>query len=272
MRGCLEDLEAQTIADAMEIVVIDAASPQQEGKIVREFQQRFDNIHYVRTAEREPLYASWNRAIALARGKYLTSANTDDRHRTDALEILVRTLEERPDAAIAYADVAITTRENETFDQAERFVFYRWPEFDRRLLFKVPYLGPQPVWRRDLHHLYGFFDPELASAGDYEFWLRLCHTESFIHVPEVLGLYLAAPGSVEHRNAARNWRESEEARTRHWPREWGRRPRAHGVLLRFDSLYTLRRLLAGDLQPAREILGHAMMLVAGRLERHSNQS
>ena len=80
IRGCLEDLEAQTIADRLEIVVIDSGSPQNEGTIVREFQQRYDNILYIRTAQREGLYAAWNRGIQAARGKYITNANTDDRH------------------------------------------------------------------------------------------------------------------------------------------------------------------------------------------------
>lgn len=69
MRGLLEDLEAQTIRDRMEIVIIDSASPEGEGDIVREFQQRFDNIVYQRTPERENAHVSVNRAFALARGR-----------------------------------------------------------------------------------------------------------------------------------------------------------------------------------------------------------
>ncbi len=44
MRGLLEDLEAQTLADRLEIVIVDSNSPQNEGAIVKEFQKRYDNI------------------------------------------------------------------------------------------------------------------------------------------------------------------------------------------------------------------------------------
>jgi glycosyltransferase involved in cell wall biosynthesis/ADP-heptose:LPS heptosyltransferase/predicted TPR repeat methyltransferase len=227
LRGCLEDLLAQTIASRIEIIVIDSASPQGEGAIVREFQQRHRNIRYLRTAKRESVYAAWNRAIRLARGKYLTSANADDRHRADALERLASVLEERPDIALVYADVAVTQNENERFDTARPSGYFRWPEHDPRLLFQVCYIGPQPMWRRALHSRYGAFDPEFRSAGDYEFWLRLVRTEKFLHLPEVLGLYLAHPGSIEHQDQTLSWEESEIARRRHWPAAWGPRPRQH---------------------------------------------
>src|SRR5208337_1903982 len=81
LRGCLEDLEAQTIAARLEIIVVDSGSHQNEQAIVEEFQRRYNNIVYIRTEERESLYAAWNRGVKAARGKYLTNANTDDRHR-----------------------------------------------------------------------------------------------------------------------------------------------------------------------------------------------
>ena len=81
MRGLLEDLEAQTIADRMEIVIVDSASPQGERAIVEEFQRRYDNIVYVRTPERENSHVGFNRCIELARGRYLTMACADDRER-----------------------------------------------------------------------------------------------------------------------------------------------------------------------------------------------
>jgi glycosyltransferase involved in cell wall biosynthesis len=268
LRGCLEDLEAQTIADRLDILVIDSASPQNEGAIVAELQQRYGNIRYVRTAERETLYAAWNRAVSLARGQYLTSANTDDRHRPDALELLTAALDAHPEAALAYADAAVTLRENETFHSFRPAVFLRAPAFDRTRLFEAAYVGPQPVWRRALHERYGLFETAFVAAADYEWWLRLAAAgETFLHVPKVLGLYLAAPSSIEHRNLRLNWTESETARLRHWRDEWGPRPRPHGFFLRFAWGQAFARLLRGDAGPARELAAHARMLVHGRFSR-----
>jgi glycosyltransferase involved in cell wall biosynthesis len=70
IRGAMEDLVAQTIFPRTEVIVIDSASPEEEGKIVGEYVRRFpENVFYHRTPRREPLYASWNRAIRMARGK-----------------------------------------------------------------------------------------------------------------------------------------------------------------------------------------------------------
>ena len=63
---------------------------------------------------REPIYAAWNRGIKLARAPYLTNANTDDRHRGDALERLASVLEVKTQVSLVYADCRVTTLENET--------------------------------------------------------------------------------------------------------------------------------------------------------------
>ncbi|MFA7387676.1 MAG: glycosyltransferase, partial [Thiohalobacteraceae bacterium] len=224
IRGCIEDLEAQTLADQLEIIVVDSGSEQNEGVIVGELQQRYGNIKYLRTEERETIYSAWNRGVRAARGKYLTNANTDDRHRPDAFERMVGKLEEHPEVALVYADSAVTHMENAGFGAAAVDAYFRWPDFDARNLFAVCYVGPQPMWRAALHERYGYFDPSLRVAGDYEFWLRLAPHETFLHLPETLGLYLSSPGSIEHAHAGIGAQESELARERHWPRDWGQRP------------------------------------------------
>ncbi len=215
IRGCLEDLERQTIADRLQIVVVDSGSTENEAEIIREFQKRFDNIQYLRT-EREPLYAAWNRALRLARGKYLTNANTDDRHRRDAFERLVHALETNPQVTLVYADCLATTVENETFETTTSTRKLEWLDFNARdLLEKGCFVGPQPMWRREVHEEHGDFDPEFPVCGDYEFWLRLARTRDFLHLKETLGLYLESPTSVEHRNHDQAVRETRTAQDRH---------------------------------------------------------
>ena len=48
IRGCLEDLEAQTIADRLEIIVVNSGSEQNEEAIVKEFQKKYSNIKYIK--------------------------------------------------------------------------------------------------------------------------------------------------------------------------------------------------------------------------------
>ena len=216
IRGCLEDLERQTLAGQLEIIVVDTASPQNERAVVEEFQKRYSNIVYIRTEERETVYGAWNRGIKAARGKYVTNANTDDRHRPDAFEVLVRTLEQNPSIALVYADCLITRTENEIFETAHPVNTFRWLDFNPAdLLLKGCFVGPQPMWRREVHNEYGYFDASFVSAGDYEFWLRLAQTRKFLHVTETLGLYLESPASVEHSNRSVAEKEALEARRRY---------------------------------------------------------
>ncbi|TKJ40778.1 hypothetical protein CEE37_07375 [candidate division LCP-89 bacterium B3_LCP] len=199
--GCLSDLYDQTLyrKGELEIVVIDAASPQDEWSIVERFASANEHVLAVRTKQRESLYAAWNRAIKLARGKYLTNANTDDRHRRDALEILAKVLDEQMHVALAYGDVLITTKQGETFENNTAQRSFEWGEYSRKMLEQRCCMGPQPMWKHSIHDELGYFDERYVSAGDYDFWLRISLRYPMYHVDEKLGLYLDSPESLEHK-------------------------------------------------------------------------
>jgi GT2 family glycosyltransferase/glycosyltransferase involved in cell wall biosynthesis/Tfp pilus assembly protein PilF len=216
MRGCLEDLTSQTLfaSGQLEIIVVDAGSPQDERAIVAEFQQRFPNIIYRRTEERETIYAAWNRGVQAARGRYLTNANTDDRHRPDALAVMAAHLEAHPEIALVYADQLVSDVPNETFAETHAASRWNWPEYSYAELERRCIVGPQPMWRRSLHGRHGLFLPELRSAGDYEFWLRIGKEENFQRLPDILGIYYRNPGGDEL-SGGHTARETHEIRQRH---------------------------------------------------------
>jgi GT2 family glycosyltransferase/glycosyltransferase involved in cell wall biosynthesis len=197
IRGCLEDLTHQTLykKGLLQIVIVNSGSEQGEEDIIREAQCRYGHILFLSTA-REPLYASWNRAIRASSGKYLTNANTDDRHRQDAFEILCKQLDERTDIDLIYANCFVSKTPNEAFSQNSQQTLYRYPDFFAPAAVIHYQFGPQPMWRRSVHDRIGFFDESFKAAGDYDFNLRfaLAGLRAF-HVDEPLGLYL------EHDNA-----------------------------------------------------------------------
>jgi len=211
IEGCLQDLTAQTLfaRGELEIIVIDSASPQDEGRIVSQYVRRYpDRIRYLRSPQREGVYMAWNRGAAMARGAYLTNANTDDRHRVDALERLAAALDAHPEAALAYADTFITEDENGQFDTARRVGRFAWPDYEREAALHGCFIGPHPMWRRSVHAEVGWFDQRFRVAGDYEMWLRIAERHPFIHVRETLGLYQNAPGGIENTNRGSCARET----------------------------------------------------------------
>jgi glycosyltransferase involved in cell wall biosynthesis/ubiquinone/menaquinone biosynthesis C-methylase UbiE len=215
IRGCLQDLVDQSLYKKgyLEIIVIDSASQQNEQLIIREFQSKYPNIIYERTLERETLYASWNRAIKIARGDYITNANTDDRHRSDALEVMASYLDVHPEVSLVYADQLITHVANDRWATTQATETWNWPVYSYSELQKRCIIGPQPLWRKSLHKKYGYFRSEFKAAGDYEFWLRIGKTEKLVRLPEVLGLYyfnpqgLSTSGELGKDETDRIWNE-----------------------------------------------------------------
>jgi glycosyltransferase involved in cell wall biosynthesis len=200
IKGRLDDLLSQTLGNKLEIIVIDSGSTQNEGGIVKEYQQLHPNIKYLRT-ERETVYKAWNRGIELSSGKYLTNANTDDRLRKDAYEVLSCYLDEHPEYALVYPDVLITKNENETFEINSSDGMFKLNEHDREILLSgLCYIGPIPMWRKSIHEKVGFFDPDFVTSGDFEFWIKLSQFFEFKKINQSLGLYNKREDSIEHKN------------------------------------------------------------------------
>lgn len=202
MRGCLENLLSQGLEDRLEIIVIDACSQESEATIVHAFQRKYNNIVYVRTENREGLYASWNRAIRMARGRYLTNANTDDRHLPDSLAVRVQALDRFPEVGMVYADIWSTNVENDHFDsrQTDRFIRYSYPDFTPLTGLAGSNFSPHPMWRKSAHKRVGYFDESLTVAGDYAFFYDLAVSLGALHIPDPLGLYLQNASGIEFSN------------------------------------------------------------------------
>lgn len=269
VRGAMEDLVRQTLFQRgqMEIIAVNSGSQQAEEPIVREFQARHPNIKYLRT-ERETIYGAWNRGIALAEGQFLTNANSDDRHRPDALEVLADALD-RTGAGVAYADAYITRVENEAFEKNSAGHVYRWPDYSLRQLLMHSLVGPQPMWRRDLHDRIGLFDAGYKIAGDYEFFIRACWRSGGYHVREVLGLY--CQGGTESQHGDRTLTETEDI-LRHYrtaiPIEdiypacrTAADPHAAGAVARWDFARCLMTGPHTDAQLANRLRSEARLLL-----------
>jgi len=211
IKGLFEDLINQTLFEKgmMEIVVVNSGSTENEEPIIQEYISKHENITYLKTENRESIYQAWNRGIKASAGKYITNANTDDRHREDALEIMANHLENDISIDIIYANSLKTDKPNDTFYSTTPKTGMAWIDFDPDLILFGCYLGPHPMWKKELHEKYGYFDENLKVVGDYEYWLRVAGKVKFFHLNEFLGLYYYYDGSAEHRDNSLTSRENE---------------------------------------------------------------
>jgi len=200
LAGCFDDLARQTLGEELEVVVIDACSPQNERDIVEAYRSRLPNLVYVRLEAREGVYASWNRGVRLARGRYLTNANADDRHRPDALEVMARALDAHPEVDFVYGDSRVGFRENETYEENAGEKVMRFPAFFAPATLLYSQLGPQPLWRKTAHDKAGFFDEGYRACADWDFGIRLAGVARGLHLPQTLGLYLEHAAAITFRD------------------------------------------------------------------------
>ncbi len=226
-RSRIENLLNQTLGDQLEIIVIDSGSSQNEGGILQEFlertatgRNRSAQIKYVRT-NRETLYASWNRGIELAEGKYISNANTDDRLIDSALEKMAQMLDQNASAPLVYSDGWETTDENDIINCAKleykpgRRRLYK-PDFSHNKLLLHSFVGPFPMWRREIHEQIGYFDDNFVVSGDWEFWLRMAEHAPFVHIAEPLGLMLTRDDSIVWSNQEKMLEENNTIRLKYF--------------------------------------------------------
>jgi glycosyltransferase involved in cell wall biosynthesis len=226
----LQDITRQTIfKEKCELILINANSPGNEEPIIKKYMEQYpNNIIYKRLDKDPGIYPVWNMGIKMASGEYITNANVDDRKRIDNLEVLARYLYSNKDVSVAYGQNFITNTPNETFEnnssngnifglvahQKQGTIF---PKLDKNVLTyegNLPHC--MPMWRKDLHDKYGFFDETYKSSSDWEFWLRcLFSGEKIEDIKQIIGLYYLNPKGLSTCDQGETeWRNIETERVR----------------------------------------------------------
>ena len=204
LQGRIENLLHQDPRPEI-IVVCQVISP--EWKIATDFSQ----VKIAGTIDIPTIYQAWNLAIENATGEYITNANSDDRLYPGALKYLAEALDHNPSLGVVYANADIVEEiGGAPFSRMELME----GGFDDLLM--QCFIGPMPMWRKELHESHGLFDAKMHSAGDYEFWLRLMKAGvQFQHVRRTIGAYLWRVDSAERRQRVRTLWESARARSRY---------------------------------------------------------
>ncbi len=191
----LEDVTRQTVFDKCELILINANSPGKEDVVIQRYLKKHPNIIYQKLKQDPGLYTVWNEAIKLSSGEFITNANIDDRLACNCYEMHAKALLENPEVALVYSDHYVTQKPNELFEHHSGRL-HAYPEFSlENMIICLP--GNNPMWRKVIHEIVGFFNEKYRSAGDWEMWLRMIRGGAiFKKVHGVYGLYYRNPKGI----------------------------------------------------------------------------
>lgn len=183
LKDALKSIYAQTYRE-FEVIVINDSGEGVESLITAiDLEGR---INYIRNRRNKERTYSRNIGLKIARGKYITYLDDDDRFYPDHLETLVEHLE-ATDYKIAYTDAyrAWIEKEDGEYVIKKRDLPYS-QDFDEDEILIQNYIPLICVMHeRTCLDKIGLFDEELSAYEDWDLWIRLSRSYKFLHIKKV---------------------------------------------------------------------------------------
>jgi len=191
--GYFKDIQKQTIFKWTEHIIVYT-----EWHEIFDRYTHLENVFFYKETGRS-IYEAWNQGIKEATTPFVTNWNVDDRRYPKANEKKWIILKKNEDIGLVTSWLDVTNKENDDVDNPEgKWTTFKWLSTDDPNWNKACQGGPDPMWRRELHEKYGYFDGQTYKvAADWEMWMRFRKNGVKMHlIKESLGLYYLNPVGV----------------------------------------------------------------------------
>jgi glycosyltransferase involved in cell wall biosynthesis len=212
----LDSILGQTFQD-MEIILLDDASTDESKKVLDQYEGANIQKHFNQVNSGSP-FKQWNKGVALAKGKYIWLAESDDYCENVLLEKLVNALEADDKRVLAFAQTTLVDESGKTinsFQENYRFLFQtdRWEhdfEADGREECKNYFLKYNTIpnasgvlMRRDAYLATGGAPENFRLNGDWMLYTRILLRGSFYFIADHLN-YFRVHQQTQRNRARRN--------------------------------------------------------------------
>lgn len=191
IRETIESVLNQTFSD-FELIVINDGSRDKTLDIIVSIKDLRLKVFSYRNAG---LSASRNRGFSHASGKFIAFLDADDLWTPDKLEAQLRTLQENPQAAVAYSWTDHIDECGQFLSPAS-YTTISGDVYARLLIGNFLTNGSNALIRAEALTKVGGFDESLAAAEDWDMWLRLAARYHFVAVPSPQVLYRISTNSM----------------------------------------------------------------------------
>ncbi|HEX8327798.1 MAG TPA: glycosyltransferase [Hymenobacter sp.] len=191
--------------DDIEIILMDDCSADDSRSIISDYATRDARIRVVMNDKNSgSTFSQWNKGIALAKGKYVWIAESDDYAEINFLQILVSVLDANPEVGLAYANsLAVDERGNVLNDVKDALndsvKTSLWNEdfiMNGRIFLKeyMSFVNGIPnasavLIRKSILNSIGKADDTMRLAGDWVHWNKALYVSDIGYVREPLNYF-----------------------------------------------------------------------------------
>ena len=193
LRHTLKSVSDQTFTD-FEIIFVD------DGSVVagvEEVCREFPGCRYI-LQENQGRSSARNRGIMEAKGDLIAFVDDDDLWKPEKLEKQVAFLDRNPHVGLVHSP---TEKMSADGTSAGELIGSNNPEWRKGNVFRYAVRGcvvksGTPLVRGEVFKRCGYFDPDLHTGEDWEFWARVAYRYEFGVIPEPLAYCRIHDGSL----------------------------------------------------------------------------
>jgi len=215
LRKRMESIFAQSYQD-FELILLDDCSKDNSREILSSYAgDARVRLEFNQQNSGTP-FKQWNKGVAMARGKYVWIAESDDYADTRLLEQLVNQLETQPEVTFAYCRSWEIGEDDRLRGYADEYLSH-WDKQHWKENFKVSGLeecrrfftlaAPVPnasaaLFRKEIYERVGGADESLRICGDYKVWAAMALEGKIAYLGEPLNYYRTHEQNVRTRTKA----------------------------------------------------------------------
>lgn len=189
----------------IELIIVDDCSTDESWKILK---SNSDNrIILLRNEKNMRLAYSLNKAIAIAKGKYIARMDADDICLKDRLDLQVAYLEKHTDVDVLGGNYRSFGATNKKSDYQE---LHDW--IKTGLIFENTVCHPAVMFRKEA--IDEWYDQNFVASQDYDLWTRLISSHKFHNLKQELIMYRVHNGQTVKKLSGYQKAGADKARLR----------------------------------------------------------
>ena len=208
----IESVLAQTY-QSFELIILDDCSTDDSRTIISNYATQDERIQTIfNTVNSGSPFAQWNKGVALANGRYVWIAESDDYADPRLLETLVARLEQHPGVGVAYCQSWVVNAQGEIIDNMRRWTdtldTEHWKQDylnngrteNQHFLFHKPTIPNTSavVFRKEYYAAAGGADEHLVMCGDWLHWIKMLEHTDIYFVAEPLNYFRRHEATTRH--------------------------------------------------------------------------